>query len=348
MSGSPDNDIDPELRELVEAFLDQRLDAGDKARLEQRLRDDPAAREYCARALRFDSALQESLQPQKVEWLETRRVRMTNESGVPAWEIQRNQSVRYGDHPDALPPIVGPKRWRWTWIALPLALVTLATGMMVWNRSKREPASPGTTGLSPVLLRNGDFEATDLTYAASDSNSALVDWQDYFTTGQADLCEISRATRGTVLPKSGRNVARLWNYAYLTQRLTHRDGSPVRAKPGMRLAVSGWAYVLQGSPPYGMRGALRFVASGKPGMIQYEAAHGQVSFVKDGWQRFRLEIALPGNLEVAASDIDAGIHSPAKLDLSGKELTLSLDSRCSDGCLLLDALEIGEVPAEAR
>jgi hypothetical protein len=122
----------------------------------------------------------------------------------------------------------------------------------------------------------------------------------------------------------------------------------------LKIAVSGWAYVLDDptpndvvpdaeskSPePFALRAALRFVAGGSPGMVQYEAAGATTPLTKGDWQPFRIELTLPDDLNLPAS------HGVArtKLDLTGKELTLSLDSVCVHGFqLLLDDLAIEEI-----
>ncbi|MFD0894302.1 hypothetical protein KBB96_09825 [Luteolibacter ambystomatis] len=336
MNASPHYEPDVELVGLVARLRDRQLDAEGKRRLEERLRDEPQAREYCADCLLFDADMREVLQPQsRLEWSETRKVILGKDED---WEVQRNQSVRYGRK--RLEGPAGPVRWRWWWLVLIVAVVGLA-GLLPWLRHRAPVAAP-VAAISPLELQNSGFEATDLTFAADGVNSALVDWQDYFTTSGASLAEIGRVSEGRIFSKSGRNVARLRDYAYLTQRLRRKDGSALLARPGLTVVVRGWAYVAGGPPPYGLKGALRFVATSKPGMIQYEVARDQIVLEKGGWQVFRLKMTLPEDLVVAYSDIDPGLPSPPKLDVNGRELTLSLDSRCIGGELLLDALEIGE------
>jgi hypothetical protein len=352
---------DPELVSLVEALLDQRIDPEGARRLAERLREEPDAMKYCAGMLRFDAAMQDELCPQEIEWTDTRKVTLSKRDGGPGLEMQRNQSVRFGkggDSGDALVRVDdATRRPRPNWWVGGLLLAALVTGGLIFfNRDGKAPQAE----ISPLQLLNPDFEATDLTFLAEPTNRALVDWQDYFVTENADVAEISRVTGGKVLPKTGRNVARLWNYAYLTQRLRRADASPLRATPGLRVAVSGWAYVLDGpaptdpdaegehalidegesGEPFALRGSLRFVAGGSPGMVQYEAASAMVTLKKSDWQQFRMEFTLPDDLLLPAS---YGV-AKTKLDLKGKELSLSLDSLCKHGYqLLLDDLHIEEV-----
>jgi hypothetical protein len=344
---------DAELKSWVEALLDQRIDPDDARRLSERLRDDPEARKYCAGMVRFDAAMQDELCPQEIEWTDTRKVTLSKRDGGPEIEVQRNQSVRFGPGGgDLVVPSVSTSKMRWQWWAAGLlGIVLLVSGLLVWNGD----APPPDAQTPALLLLNPDFEATDLTFLPEPTNRALVDWQDYFVTENAEVAEISRSTQGAVLPKSGRNVARLSHYAYLTQRLRRADSSRLLAKPGLKIAISGWAYVLDdptpndsvpddvegGNPePFALRAALRFVAGGSPGMVQYEAAGAISPLTKGDWQPFRIELTLPNDLNLPAS------HGVArtKLDLTDKELTLSLDSLCIHGYqLLLDDLAIEEI-----
>ncbi len=340
---------DPELKSWVEALIDQRIAPHDAQQLTERLRHDPAARKYCAEVLRFDAAMQDELLPQEIEWTDTRRVTLRNGNDGPGLEVQRNQTVRYGKGgTDSLSTEVAlpSTRSRW-WLAVFFTAAILAGGLVYWVNREQPPMVKAPA----VILLNPDFEATDLTFLSEPTNRALVDWQDYFVTENADVAEISRVSGGTVLPKSGRNVARLSNFAYLTQRLRRSDASPLLAKPELSVTVSGWAYVLADpaaeadggeqkyAEPFGLRGALRFVAGGSPGMIQYEATSASVTLTQGDWQHFTIQLILPKNLLLPAS------HGVARtnLDLTGKELTLSLDSLCKHGYhLLLDDLKIAE------
>ncbi len=348
---------DAELASLVDALMDRRLDEEGSRRLADRLRGEPEALEYCAGMMRLDAAMQDELCPQEIEWTDTRRVKFSRCGAGPGLEVQRNQSLRFGhggesDKGDTRPATRPHHRWS-RWLILPCLLVVVPGIWISVNRNA--DATP------PALqLWNADFEATDLTYLTEPTNRAIVDWQDYFVTENADVAEISRVTGGKVLPKSGRNVARLTNYAYLTQRLRRSDGSPLLARPGLRVALGGWAHVLEAplpSPsdpqekaaadsrhesvgPHGLRASLRFVAGGSPGMIQYEAASASIPLEPGEWRRIHIELTLPQDLTLPAS---YGV-SQTTLDLNNKGLTLSLDSVCEHGFqLLLDDLTIEEV-----
>ncbi len=340
---------DPELAAWIESLLDQRISEEDALKLAERLQEDPEAMKYCAEIVRFDAVMQEELCPQKIEWTDTRRVTLSKRNGSPELEIERNQSVRVGSGGGLIDEVGTAHKTRiWLWLGGLVVVALGVVGFVLWN-----DGGVGKNAEPPTLrLWNGDFEATNLTYLAEPSNPALVDWQDFFVTENAEVAEISRVTNGKVLPKSGRNVARLSNFAYLTQRLRKSDTSPLLAEPGLRVTVSGWAYVLhaessdeesvgeEADPQLALRGSLRFVAGGSPGMVQYELANAVASLEQGDWQRFQLEFTLPQDLLLEPTYGD----SKAKLDLKGKELTLSLDSQCEhDYELLLDDLSIREV-----
>ncbi len=336
-NGADDPD---DLPALFDRFIDQRISGEELENLEERLRNDPAAVEYCADRLRFESELREAIDPREMEWLETRRVTLGRHGDPKAWEIQRSQSLRYGGDATSPPaPLRSPHRRRLRWFAgLTLAFAAVAVGW--WQL--RPPAAP------VLVLRNGDFEATDLSFSTSGITSALIDWQDYFHASGTTLREIGRTSGGAVFARSGRNVVHLMPRSYLTQRLRFDDGQPLTARPGLRVTVSGWAHA-NGAPPYIVRGALRVVASAHPDMIQYEAASAQATLPAGGWHPFRLELILSENMERLPSDITARTEKLPPLDLTDRELTLSIDSHGDrQSILLLDDLRIESSPPGNR
>lgn len=339
---------DAEIADLISRHLDQRLDETGRARLEKRIQEEPAVREYCAKRLRFEASLQEALRPQKLEWLETRRVVVNQEGSEPEWEIQRTQTVRYGSPEKSQSNLITlkpSKRSGRGWLLAVLGLLLLAAALWYYFHSRNLSAKESTIGPRPssLVLRNPGFETTDLALSPRGTSHSLLDWQDYFPTPKSDLCEINRVSEGKIFAKSGRNVARLLSGSYLTQRLRREDGSPLLAKPGLKIVLSGWAYA-QGKPPHGMRSALRFVASSRPDQIQYEACRAEIKLQPEGWQAFRIELTLPENLTFPAYYIENVPNAP-KLDLLGRELTLSIDSSCAQS-LLLDDLKIEEIPTD--
>jgi hypothetical protein len=326
---------DDEVGELFAKFIDQQLDEAGHQRLEELLRQDPAARDRCAQRLLFESDLKDAIQPGELEWLETRRVVLARRDGRPAMEVQRSQELRVGPRSRIEGKTVTKKR-RTLAVTGSVAAVAIAIAAAIFvPRLLHSRGAP--------LLRNAGFETTDLSLNPTGNTSALIDWQDYFTSAEVDLCEIARVSQGRIFAKSGRNVARMRRGAYLTQRLRDKDGNPITAQPGARYVLSGWVYT-EGSAPHILRTALRVVASGRPAMIQYEAANQQIELpTKPGWQPLRIEFSLGENLERMPSD--TMVDQRPVLDLRGRELTLSIDSRGDkDSVFYLDdlALEVNE------
>lgn len=324
----PDGD---EAAALFARFLDQRLDDEGMRKLEKILRDDPGARDRCAERLRFEADLKDAADPGEMEWLETRQVILGKKDGLPSLEIRRNQELRMGPRMshESTAPGKPPGRRRALKVAGALGLAALVAGA-IWLLG-RGPTTPA--------LKNPGFETTDLSLNPTGATFALIEWQDYFSTPNADLCEPGRVTGGRVFARSGRNVARLLAFGHLTQRLHDEDGLPVPARPGDRFVLSGWLHT-EGSGPFVLRSALRVVASGRPAMIQYEAVHQALDISpKPGWQPFRIEFDLPSDLERTPSDVT--ISERPVLDLEGRELTLSIDSRGDEeSVLFLDDLTL--------
>lgn len=330
----PDAD---ELAELFAKFLDQRLDEAGHRRLEELLRQDPAARDRCAERLLFEADLKDALAPSELEWLETRRVVLARRDGRPAMEIQRSQELRVG--PRGRADRSAPKKRRLLVAAVGGVGILAVAAAFLLPRFLQPVAAP--------VLRNPGFETTDLSLNTTGNTFALIDWQDYFTTPEVDLCEIARVTEGRIFAKSGRNVARMKRGAHLTQRLRDENGTPITARPGARYVLSGWVCT-DGSAKPVLRTALRVVASAWPAMIQYEAVHQQLELTpQPSWQPFRIELDLGENLERTPSDYT--IEQRPQLDLKGREMTLSIDSRgAKDSVFYLDDLSLELNPESPR
>jgi hypothetical protein len=332
-------EADDEVVELFAKFIDQQLDEAGHQRLEELLRQDPAARDRCAQRLLFESDLKDAIQPSELEWLETRRVVLARRDGRPAMEIQRTQELRVGPRGRVAGGIATKKR-RLLAVTGGAAAVALGIAAAIFGpRLLHRHGSP--------VLKNAGFETTDLSLNPTGNTTALIDWQDYFTTQQIDLCEIGRVTQGRIFAKSGRNVARLNIGGHLTQRLQDEKGSPILARPGARYVLKGWVHT-DGTGSHVLRTALRVVASGRPAMIQYEAVNQRYEIpVKQGWQPFRIEFDLGNDLEREPSDVTT--EQRPELDLKGRELTLSIDSRGNkDSVFYLDdlSLEANEQPKD--
>ncbi|MBK1882808.1 hypothetical protein JIN85_10305 [Luteolibacter pohnpeiensis] len=325
---------DAELQRLVSRFLDQCLTDAETKRLEQRLREEPAAQQYCAQCLRFDAAMQEVLEPQTLEWEETRRIVFDPKQGTPAWSIQREQTLRFGNPRRPLLSTAVRKRWPMFIIGGTLLAVAVGAIFFALGQSKS------------FQLRNGDFEAMDLSQSPSGRAKSILYWQDNFSTEDAQLQEIGRVSQGKIYAKSGRNVVRLENRAFINQLILNKFGKPLKAKPGLRVALTGWVYC-EGGTEHHLRSSLRFVASGYPDMIQYEAAQTTIKVETGGWKKFQMELIVPDDLQAPPSDSSINFtQQPPPINLENRELSLSIDSRSPDAVLFLDDLSIEVYPPE--
>jgi hypothetical protein len=331
---------DAELADLVAKYLDNRLDTAQRARLETLIQEDPAAMEYLAQRLRFEATLRQSINPQRMEVIESRRMIMETGTDGPEWSVDQQRSVRIGRTDEPVDVFTARKRRIRLLLAAGVLLISLTTAWFIWPRPK-PPAPPPS-----IVLRNADFEATDLSLSPKGFTSALVDWQDVFNCPDAGLVEVNRYSNGRTYAKSGKNAALLknatqWNTAgYLTQQLRRDDGSLLRVRDGLTLRLSGWAWI--DHPPQSLNAALRVIASGRPATIQYEPCKAAVAIGASGWQHFSLELSIQGDLMREPAWIDPGIGTMPMLDLNGRELFLSIDSQGNEP-ILLDDLKIEEI-----
>lgn len=260
----------------------------------------------------------------------------------PEWSVEQQRSVRIGRPSETLTLEVSrlrKRRVRWLFAAGVL-LISLTAAWFLWPRPKPSPPPPS------LVLRNADFETTDLSLSPQSFTSALVDWQDVFNCPEAELVDVSRYSNGRTYAKSGKNAVLLRNATqrndagYLTQQLRRADGSPVKVRDGLILRLSGWAWIEH--PPQSVNAALRVIASGRPSIIQYEPCKASVAISASGWQPFTLDLSIQGDLMREPAWMDPVVESKPMLDLNGRELFLSIDSRATEP-ILLDDLKIEEI-----
>lgn len=328
---------DAELSDLVSKYLDNRLDARERARLEERIREDATALAYLAKRLRFEAYLRETISPQRMEVIESHRMIMEPGTEGPEWSVEQQRSVRIGrtnePHGNG---ISRQRKMRNRLLAAAAGLpLVLTVTWLLWPGTPEPPPVPPA-----VVLRNPGFEATDLSLSPQGQTSALVDWQDVFTCPDAGLVDVRRYTNDKAFAKSGNNAACLRQDAYLTQRLQYEDGSAVKAAEGLALRLSGWVW--SEGPPGGIEAALRVVASGRPDTIQYEACKSSSPLTEMGWQKFTIDLTIEGGLMREPFWVEGAGQARPVLDLTGRELLLSIDSR-SPSPVLLDDLKIERI-----
>lgn len=330
---------DAELADLVSKYLDSRLNAAERARLESRIQREPAAMDYLAERLRFEATLRDTINPQRMEVLESRRMIMEPGAKGPEWSVEQQRSVRIGRPEEALTVEVAPprkRRARWL-VAGGVLLPVLAALWFFWPRQPPPPSLPA------LVLKNADFEATDLSLTPQGLTSTLVNWQEAFTCAEVELVEIARVSNGAIFPKSGKNVARLQPSGYLNQYLHRADGSPLRARDGLTVRFTGWVW-MDSEAAHTMSTSLRVVASGRPDTILYDACRVTFTLEGKGWQRFRVDLPVAGDLMRSPYWVEPRVATKPPLDLTGRELCLSIDMDETRSTILLDDLEVEEVP----
>lgn len=332
MSEFPSDDlVDDDLTGLVNAWIDRVITPEETVALQERLKSDPAARLYCASRIRFDSELHEVVGPQeRMEWVEVRRM---VRSGTLGWEMRREQTLRFG-------PAVNDKRGgSWRWWALGLAFCGLFIAVFLTFR--RPPPASAAPVLSPIILRNPGFEELDLSKAPVPLSNAIIDWEDYFKLIRSNVVEIERHSGGAIKAKGGKQVAMLIGSTFITQSLSRENKGPVLATPGMTLVLRGWAMHQQGMSPAKLQASLQFVAAAFPEMAQYEAAAGGVMLAGEGWQPFTIVLRVADDLRERDGIYSGRPSPPPRLDLTGRELTLSIKSpNPPQTIILLDELTI--------
>ncbi len=330
---------DAELADLVCRYLDNRLDAAQRERLESRIQQEPAAMEYLAERLRFEATLRETINPQRMEVLESRRMIMEPGADGPEWSVEQQRSVRIGRAVEPLTLDVTPLRKRRMRLLFysGILLAVLTSTWLLWPRPQPAPATP------PLVLKNADFETTDLSLTPHGLTSTLVNWQEAFACPEVELVEIARVSNGAIFPKSGKNVVRLQGAGYINQFLHHSDGSPLRASDGLTVRLTGWAW-LDSETPKTLSASLRVVASGRPDTILYDACRVSFTLVSPGWQRFRVDLPVAGDLMRKPYWVEPRVSNKPPLDLTGRELCLSIDMDATPGPILLDDLGIEQVP----
>jgi anti-sigma factor RsiW len=145
---------DAELADLVSKYLDNRLDATQRARLETLVQEDPAAMEYLAQRLRFEATLRQSITPQRMEVIESRRMIMETGTDGPEWSVDQQRSVRIGRTDETLTLDISParkRRVRWL-IAAGILLVKEAGGFVADPDGEKNPMETGN-----ILATNADL-----------------------------------------------------------------------------------------------------------------------------------------------------------------------------------------------
>lgn len=162
-----------ELIELVDRFLDQRLDETDARRLESMLRDDPKARRYCAGRIRLHAELHSLARPLRIEIHEDRDLVIEQTGGVST--VTAHQSNRVSVAP-SMGRITGPEKNRtllW-WLIVP-SLAALVLSAWWIHQIRLEAARQESPALAIAALENFSFETEKL--REGEIRNTVVGWE---------------------------------------------------------------------------------------------------------------------------------------------------------------------------
>lgn len=304
-----------ELIDLVDRYLDQRLDEAQGKRLETLLRDDPQARRYCAERIRLHSELHSLARPLRIEIHEDRNLVIEQSGGVST--VTARQSNRVSVAPSsAMVQNPGRNRLAAWWLLLPMALGLALAGW--WIHSSRQDAARQQAPPHLIAaLENASFEAENL--KDGEIRNSVVGWETSTSKRHSAVVNPgkSRLSGGLHLPQTEAKLSspqalsltidRLGEAGWVRQRLygetaigTKRlqladiDGRTIRVEMNLiRPAVEGTAYAENDVFFYaGIQEELR------PGR---KVASYQINTGKEGWAQADRSLGLNNDQLVKVS-----------------------------------------------
>lgn len=162
-----------ELIELVDRYLDQRLDDADAKRLEGMLRDDAAARRYCAGRIRLHAELHSLARPLRIEIHEDRNLVIEQAGGVSTVTARHSNRVSIAPSMAAIEAAARIRRVRWWLVAPGIAVLALAAWWIHGVRS--DAARQQAPALAIATLENASFEAESL--KEGEIRNTVVGWE---------------------------------------------------------------------------------------------------------------------------------------------------------------------------
>lgn len=162
-----------ELIELVDRYLDQRLDEADGKRLETILRDDPKARQYCAGRIRLHAELHSLARPLRIEIHEDRNLVIEQAGGVSTVTARHSNRVSVAPSTGRDGVSTKGRIVRWWLAASTLAAVILVSWWVYLARS--DAARQQSPALSIAPLENASFEAETL--KDGEIRNTVVGWE---------------------------------------------------------------------------------------------------------------------------------------------------------------------------
>jgi hypothetical protein len=188
-----------ELIELVDRYLDQRLDEADGKRLETILRDDPGARRYCAERIRLHTELHSLARPLRIEIHEDRNLVIEQTGGVST--VTAHHSNRVSVAPSQGHSEAPAKSRRIGWWLAALALAALVPIAWWVHLSRQQTARQLLPALSIATLENASFEAETL--KDGEIRNSVVGWETSTNKRQASVVNPGKSlSGGRHLPES--------------------------------------------------------------------------------------------------------------------------------------------------
>lgn len=188
-----------ELIELVDRYLDQRLDEAGGKRLEALLRDDPGAMRYCAGRIRLHSEIHSLARPLRIEIHENRDLVIEQAGGVST--VTANHSNWVSVAPSTMRSGAGGKiRAAGWWLAVPaVSALILALWWIQTTRSKAAFQQALMQSIS--ALENASFEAVPL--KDGEIRNSVAGWETGTNDRLAGVVNPGQALNGAQhLPQS--------------------------------------------------------------------------------------------------------------------------------------------------
>jgi hypothetical protein len=181
-----------ELIELVECYLDQRLDETNGKRLEVLLRDDPKARRYCAERIRLHTELHSLTRPLRIEIHEDRNLVIEQAGGVSTVTAHHSNRVSVAPSQGISGESAKIRKAGWWLVALGLAaLMPIAW----WLHSRRQQTvRQQPPALSIAKFENASFEAELL--KEGEIRNSVVGWETSTNKRQASVVNPGRSLSG--------------------------------------------------------------------------------------------------------------------------------------------------------
>ena len=184
------------LIELVDRYLDQRLNETQGKRLEALLRDDPQARQYFAGRIRLHAELHSLARPLRIEIHEDRNLVIEQTGGVSTVTARHSNRVSVAP---SMGRIEGPARsrsdgwWRAVLVLVPIAWLV--------HLGRQEIARQQSPTLSIATLENTSFEAETL--KEGEIRNSVVGWETSTNKRQTSVVNPGKSlSGGRHLPES--------------------------------------------------------------------------------------------------------------------------------------------------